>query len=244
MWKSPIHNIFDIFRRSLIYRSPSEISLFKRTLMYRRLCDRPLHTPSLIYRRFHVSVLIITDSAHSLLQKMTCNYGVAMISRLPKNIGLFDKRALWKRLYSAKETYILKELTNHSHDIKAFYRSSPLCRVAGSFKLQVSFAEYSLFHRALFIKWSGWQFDCEWRIRTLGFRVLKFWGLGVVLRGQALPFGLDYILVLHDVAQFSRYVLCWVTSPCVCVCVCDWVCVFVCWCVCVCVRGILFGTNS
>jgi len=37
---------------------------------------------------------------------------VATISRLPKNIGLFCKRALWKRLYSAKETYILKEPTN------------------------------------------------------------------------------------------------------------------------------------
>jgi len=32
-------------------------------------------------------------------------YGVATISRLPQNIGLFFKRALRKRLYSAKETY-------------------------------------------------------------------------------------------------------------------------------------------
>jgi len=31
--------------------------------------------------------------------------GVATISRLLKIIGLFFKRALWKRLYSAKETY-------------------------------------------------------------------------------------------------------------------------------------------
>jgi len=31
-------------------------------------------------------------------------YGVATISRLCKMKGLFCKRALWKRLYSAKET--------------------------------------------------------------------------------------------------------------------------------------------
>jgi len=43
-----------------------------------------------------------------------------MVSRLLKNIGLFCKRALQKRLYSAKETYILKELTNHSHPISDY----------------------------------------------------------------------------------------------------------------------------
>ena len=44
-------------------------------------------------------------------------YGVTTISRLPKNIGLFCKRALQKRLYSAKETCTFKELTNRSHPI-------------------------------------------------------------------------------------------------------------------------------
>ena len=39
----------------------------------------------------------------------------ATISRLPKNIGLLWKGALYKRLNLAKETYILKEPTNHSH---------------------------------------------------------------------------------------------------------------------------------
>jgi len=32
-------------------------------------------------------------------------------------IGLFCKRALYKRLYSAKETYDFKEPTNQSHPI-------------------------------------------------------------------------------------------------------------------------------
>jgi len=42
-------------------------------------------------------------------------YGVATMSRLPTNIGLFYTKVLSKRPYSAKETYILKEPTNHSH---------------------------------------------------------------------------------------------------------------------------------
>jgi len=66
----------------------------------------------------------------ALLQKMTyedkasydstppCTwYGVAWISRLLKIIGLFCKKALQKRRYSAKETYTFKEPTNRSHPI-------------------------------------------------------------------------------------------------------------------------------
>jgi len=44
-------------------------------------------------------------------------YGVAAISRLLKIIGLFCKRALSKRPFSAKETYDFKEPTNRSHPI-------------------------------------------------------------------------------------------------------------------------------
>jgi len=44
-------------------------------------------------------------------------YVVATISRLLKTIGLFWKRALQKRLYSAKETCNFKEPTNRSHPI-------------------------------------------------------------------------------------------------------------------------------
>ena len=42
------------------------------------------------------------------------------MSRLPKNIGLFCKGALYKRRYSANETYIFKEPTNHSHPISVY----------------------------------------------------------------------------------------------------------------------------
>jgi len=51
-------------------------------------------------------------------------YGVATISRLLKMIGLFCKRALWKRLYSAKETYNLMEPTNRSHPILRCHKKS------------------------------------------------------------------------------------------------------------------------
>jgi len=43
------------------------------------------------------------------------SYAVAMIRRLLKIIGLFCKRALSKRRYSAKETYDFREPTNRSH---------------------------------------------------------------------------------------------------------------------------------
>jgi len=42
---------------------------------------------------------------------------VATISRLLKIVGLFCKRALQNRLYSAKDTYNFKEPTNRSHPI-------------------------------------------------------------------------------------------------------------------------------
>ena len=44
-------------------------------------------------------------------------YRVATISRLLKIIGLFCKRALYKSLYSGKETFNFKEPTNRSHPV-------------------------------------------------------------------------------------------------------------------------------
>jgi len=45
-------------------------------------------------------------------------YGVAMIRRLLGIKGFFCKRALYKRRYSAKETYNFKEHTNRGHPIQ------------------------------------------------------------------------------------------------------------------------------
>jgi len=44
-------------------------------------------------------------------------YGVALVSRIDKIMGLCCKRALQKRQYSAKETYHFIDLTDRSHPI-------------------------------------------------------------------------------------------------------------------------------
>ena len=69
---------------------------------------------------------------------MTC-YGVASVSRIHKIIGLFCKRDLQKRLFSAKETYNLNDPTNHSHPI---YVSLVSC-IACLFCLVISVARVS-----------------------------------------------------------------------------------------------------
>ena len=53
-------------------------------------------------------------------------YVVATISRLLQIIGLFGKRDLQKRLYSAKETYNFKKPTDCSHHIRSI---TVRCRV-------------------------------------------------------------------------------------------------------------------
>jgi len=52
-------------------------------------------------------------------------YGVATISRLPKIIGLFCKRAPQKSLYSAKETCNFTEPTHRSHPMTLFVGLTP-----------------------------------------------------------------------------------------------------------------------
>jgi len=56
------------------------------------------------------------DSQKSLLH-VSLDYGVASVSRIDKILGLFCKRALQTRLYSAKETCIFSDPTNRSHPI-------------------------------------------------------------------------------------------------------------------------------
>ena len=57
-------------------------------------------------------------TTHKATHKATHkHYALASINRLLKMIGLVCKKALYKRLYSAKKTYNLKEPTNCSHPI-------------------------------------------------------------------------------------------------------------------------------
>ena len=57
---------------------------------------------------------------------------MALVSRIDKITGLFCKRALQKRLYSAKETCIFDAPTNNSHPIvKCTYAFNAYAFVVG-----------------------------------------------------------------------------------------------------------------
>ena len=83
----------------------------------------PIHI-SIIYIYIHVYPYIdihIYLHIHDLKSTSTLlPYGVAKISRMLKNIGLFCKRALQKRPIFCKETYIFKHPTNRSHPISIY----------------------------------------------------------------------------------------------------------------------------
>ena len=66
-------------------------------------------------------------------------YAVATVSSIHKIIGLFCKRDLYKRRYSAEETYDYIDPTDRSHPITGDYRMGWL-RFVGSLQLYVSFA--------------------------------------------------------------------------------------------------------
>ena len=51
------------------------------------------------------------------MSKSKCHYVLASLSRIDKIIGLFRKRALHKRQYSAKETCNFIDPTDRSHPI-------------------------------------------------------------------------------------------------------------------------------
>ena len=50
--------------------------------------------------------------------------GVATVSRIDQITGLFCRRALYKRVYSAKETYNLIVSTNRSHPTRGYANTS------------------------------------------------------------------------------------------------------------------------
>ena len=61
----------------------------------------------------HIYTFPLTCAHLHCVYRASHDYKVATMSRLLKIIGLFCKRALWKRRYSAKETYNLKEPPIH-----------------------------------------------------------------------------------------------------------------------------------
>jgi len=58
-----------------------------------------------------------TDSQTHTHTHTTARYAVALVSRIDEIIGLFGKRALYKRRYSAKETCSFIDPTDRSHPI-------------------------------------------------------------------------------------------------------------------------------
>ena len=62
----------------------------------------------------------IRSCVHNILQKQVQTevhdtYGVASVSRIDEILGLFCKRALYKRQYPAKETFNFIDPTDRSH---------------------------------------------------------------------------------------------------------------------------------
>jgi len=89
-------------------------------------------------------------SIHRDTEKYNVYYGVATISRLPQNISLFCKRALEKRLYSAKETYNFKEPTNRSHPINISDSYVLLVCVICQIRVWIISCSYILFVKYVF----------------------------------------------------------------------------------------------
>jgi len=67
-------------------------------------CNTLQHTATHCNTLHHIATHCTPRS--TAVRSARARYEVTTISRLPKNIGLFCKRALQRRLYSAKETYI------------------------------------------------------------------------------------------------------------------------------------------
>ena len=72
------------------------------------------HFSTLQHTSAHCNILVIP--VVTVCTSITL-YGVATISRPLKITGFFCKKALQKRLYSAKETYDFEESTHRSHPI-------------------------------------------------------------------------------------------------------------------------------
>jgi len=86
------------------------------------VCARVSNVTHLVHTHTHTTHLIYTHT-HTTC---TCSeYGVATYSGLLKITDVFCKRALWKRRYSAKKTYSLKEPTNRSHPTHVHVVTTP-----------------------------------------------------------------------------------------------------------------------
>jgi len=104
--------------RKMTYRDKAPYASAPPCIQY---ASRQKHSTATITREMTVHKerwwYIKAREIYETAGKMRDYYGVATMNRLLRIIGLLCRRALEKRLYSAKETYILKEPTNCSHPI-------------------------------------------------------------------------------------------------------------------------------
>ena len=107
--------------RRLTYAQERHIYAQKRPIYAQKRPTYAQKRPA--YRLATGETFKLSSHCYNTLYKRKTIYGVALICRLLKIPGLFCKRALYKRLYSAKETYDLKEKTNRSHPIADFLMS-------------------------------------------------------------------------------------------------------------------------
>jgi len=70
-----------------------------------------------VYTHIHTHTHKNTGTRQTTLHQRRWTYGVALVSRLDKIIGLFCKRGLQKSQYSAKDTYSFIDPTDRSHPI-------------------------------------------------------------------------------------------------------------------------------
>jgi len=107
----------------------TDVCVYNRRLLTRiqlrtiHLCDHVIKVISLastVYSRIcwirSLSRIYCIESLSSC-ERESFDYGVALVSRIDKIIGLFCKRALQKRQYSAKETYNFIDPTDRGHPI-------------------------------------------------------------------------------------------------------------------------------
>jgi len=118
-------------------------------------------------------------------------YGVATSSRLLKSVGLFCKRALLKRRYSAKETYQFQEPTNRSHPIHIFLFAG--CRIGKVVTCRMSLVTQSChmqMSRVIYLKWLLYHmYAAKSRSQRTYIRSGKYWYSPKNTTGWRRPIG-------------------------------------------------------